>query len=241
MIVLSLLVFTVPETPAQNKISEQQAEFLDLEFGMFIHFNMSTYHPQFAEGYKDPATFDPGVEQIDTDAWADAAKAAGMNYAVLTVKHFGGFCLWDSQYTDYDVMHPDCPYQKDLVGQFIESFRSRGLKVGLYYMWHHPAQKEKRKVLPPECDPDTHTMKERIAFQKKQIKELMNRYPDVFYVWNDWFDPKLMSSQEALKFFRGVQPEVLVGNNWVDWKKKGQTEKGKSLTRVLKRCTGLGN
>jgi alpha-L-fucosidase len=39
-----------------------------------------------------------------------------MTYAVLTAKHVAGFCLWDSQYTTYDVMHPDCPYQQDLVG-----------------------------------------------------------------------------------------------------------------------------
>ena len=32
-------------------------------------------------------------------------------------------------------MNPACPYQKDLVAQFIKSFQSRGLKVGLYYCW----------------------------------------------------------------------------------------------------------
>ena len=47
--------------------------FSDLKFGMFIHFNMATYAgAQWAKGYMDPSTFDPG-ETVDTDAWADAA------------------------------------------------------------------------------------------------------------------------------------------------------------------------
>ena len=106
---------------------------------MFIHYNMATYkNVEWVAGYPSPADFNPGVETIDTDAWADAAVSAGMKYGVLTVKHVAGFCLWDSKYTTYDVMHPDCPYQKDLVAQFINSFKSRGLKVGLYYCWRHP-------------------------------------------------------------------------------------------------------
>lgn len=60
---------------------------------------------QWVSGYPDPSTFDPGGT-VDTDAWADAAVSAGMTYAVLTAKHVGGFCLWDSKYTTYDVMHP---------------------------------------------------------------------------------------------------------------------------------------
>ena len=45
--------------------------------------------------------------------------------------------------------------------------------------------KGKFKVLPPECDPAKHSLKEQNEFQKKQIAELMEKYPDVFYIWND--------------------------------------------------------
>ena len=122
-----------------------------------------------------------------------------MKYAVLTAKHVSGFCLWDSKYTTYDVMHPDCPYKQDLVAQFIKSFKSRGLKVGLYYCWRNPGFGDpgKYKVLPPECDPATHTVKEQIEFQKKQIAELVEKYPDVFYIWNDGLDPQIMPAEEA--------------------------------------------
>ncbi|MEK6194353.1 MAG: alpha-L-fucosidase [Deltaproteobacteria bacterium] len=209
------------DTPSARKpTKELQADFRKLEFGLFMHYNMATYTgDQWVKGYHDPAIFNPGGK-IDTDAWADAAKSAGMTYAVLTAKHVAGFCLWDSKYTTYDIMHPDCPYKQDIVAQFIKSFKSRGLKVGLYYCWRHPGFKDEFKVLPPECDPATHTLKEQNEFQKKQIAELIEKYPDVFYIWNDALDDKVMSADEARKFFDG-QRQVLTSTNWWDWSKKG--------------------
>jgi len=146
-----------------------------------------------------------------------------MKYGVLTAKHVSGFCLWDSKYTTYDVMHPDCPYQKDLVAQFIKSFKSRGLKVGLYYAWRHPGfgDPAKYKVLPPECDPATHTLAEQNEFQKAQIAELLTKYPDVFYIWNDALDPRIMPADEILTHIRSIRPNILASANWWSWARKG--------------------
>jgi len=97
----------------KKSVKKLQEDFRKLNFGMFIHYNMATYEGvQWVAGYHSPSDFNPGVDRIDTDAWADAAVSAGMKYGVLTVKHVAGFCLWDSKHTTYDVMHPDCPYQK---------------------------------------------------------------------------------------------------------------------------------
>ena len=209
-------------SPAGKKsLKELQGDFLKLRFGMFIHFNLETYKGvQWVVGYHSPADFHPGGK-VDTDAWADAAVSAGMKYAVLTVKHVSGFCLWNSKYTTYDVMSPECPYQQDLVAQFIKSFKSRGLEVGLYYCWRHPGFKSEFKVLPPECDPATHALEEQIAFQKKQIEELVEKYPEVFYLWNDGLDPEIMPVDEALVFFRRLRADLLASSNWWDWGKKG--------------------
>ncbi|HUT13165.1 MAG TPA: alpha-L-fucosidase [Thermoguttaceae bacterium] len=209
---------------ATRPVHQLQDDFRKLEFGMFIHYNMATYKGvQWVAGYHSPADFNPGVDAIDTDAWADAAVSAGMTYGVLTVKHVAGFCLWDSKYTTYDVMHPDCPYKKDLVAQFIQSFKSRGLKVGLYYCWRNPGfgGPEKYKVLPPECDPATHTLKEQNEFQKAQIAELLTRYPDVFYIWNDGLDDQVMPADEILTHIRSIRPNVIASANWWSWGKKG--------------------
>ena len=169
----ALMLAAVPGAWAEDKadsgvrklVQQLQEDFRKLAFGMFIHYNMATYKGvQWVEGYHSPADLNPG-STIDTDAWAAAAKSAGMTYAVLTAKHVAGFCLWDSEHTTYDVMHPKCPYKQDLVAKFVKSFKSRGLKVGLYYCWRHPGfdkgtNKGKFKVLPPECDPAKHTLEE---------------------------------------------------------------------------------
>jgi alpha-L-fucosidase len=211
----------VRSATTKDPLPAMQEDFLKLKFGMFIHFNLETFKGvQWVSGYHNPADFNPGGK-VDTDAWADAAVSAGMKYAVLTAKHVSGFCLWDSQFTTYDVMNPACPYQQDLVAQFIQSFKSRGLKVGLYYCWRHPGFKAEFKVLPPECDPATHSVQEQIAFQKQQIAELLKKYPDVFYLWNDALDPKILPADEALAFIRGIRPDVLVSANWWDWARKG--------------------
>jgi len=211
-----------PAAPgAAKSLKEMQEDFLKLKFGMFIHFNLATYKGvQWVSGYHSPADFNPGG-QVDTDAWADAAVSAGMKYAVLTAKHVAGFCLWDSKYTTYDVMNPDCPYQQDLVAQFIESFKSRGLKVGLYYCWRHPGFKGEFKVLPPECDPATHSLKEQNEFQKKQVAELLEKYPEVFYIWNDALDDKVMPADELLTHIRSIRQNIIASANWWDWGKKG--------------------
>jgi len=208
-------------TAQAKSLNDLQEDFLKLRFGLFIHFNLETFKGvQWVSGYHSPAEFDPGGK-VDTDAWADAALSAGMKYAVLTAKHVSGFCLWDSKYTAYDVMNPACPYQQDLVAQFIKSFKSRGLKVGLYYCWRHPRFKPEFKVLPPECDPATHGLQDQIAFQKNQIAELLQNYPDVFYIWNDALDPEIMSAEQARAFFRGLRGDLLTSANWWDWGKKG--------------------
>src|SRR6056297_334155 len=87
-----------PEPP----LGVLQEEFLSWRFGLFVHFNVATFNErQWATGREDPATFAP--DQLDCDQWLDAAVVAGMKYAVLTVKHTGGWCLWDSKHTGHDI------------------------------------------------------------------------------------------------------------------------------------------
>ena len=110
---------------------------------MFIHFNMATFNNrQWATGTEDPATFAP--TNLDCGQWLDAAAAAGMKYAVLTVKHTGGWCLWDSKHTEaHDIrsFRNFCNGQGDLVREFVNACRQRNIKVGLYYS--DPASKSR--------------------------------------------------------------------------------------------------
>src|SRR5712691_8084307 len=122
--------------------------FLEARFGMFIHFglyslaarhewvkNRERLTDQDYQRFVDH--FDPDL--YDPVAWARLARAAGCRYVVLTSKHHEGFCLWDSDLTDYK--STNTPYGKDLIRPYVEAVRAAGLKVGFYHSlldWHHP-------------------------------------------------------------------------------------------------------
>lgn len=106
-----------------------QRRFVDWRFGMFLHFNMGTFHDaEWVEPGQDPGSFDPAG--LDCGQWADAARAARMRFAVLTAKHHDGFCLWPSRYTSYSVAAS--PLKRDVVREYMHAFRARGITPCLY-------------------------------------------------------------------------------------------------------------
>ena len=166
-------------------LARLQEEFLALKFGMFIHFNMGTFaNREWATGFEDPGIFNPPY--LDCDQWARAAASAGMKYAILTVKHTGGWCLWDSAYTDHDV-RAFKNYKNgkgDVVRSFVSAFRARGLKVGFYYcfpLWG----KEWPKYWTLSIEGYAEGKCDALTFVKNQFKELLTRYGDITVLWVD--------------------------------------------------------
>ena len=102
-----------------------------LKFGMFIHFGMNTYvNGKDLDDSKSPAvTYNP--VKLDVRQWIRTAKEAGMTYAVLTVKHSSGFCLWDSDGYNYDVAASS--NTTDVVAEFMKACAAEGVKPGFYY------------------------------------------------------------------------------------------------------------
>ena len=131
LIILFLGMISIQFMYAQDKsLYQLQQEFVDLRFGMFIHFNMPTY---FNEDWPDPdaspALFNP--TKLDCKQWAKAARSANMTYGCLTTKHHSGFCIWETKTTDYSVTNS--PFKRDVVKEYADAFRAEGLKVMLYY------------------------------------------------------------------------------------------------------------
>src|SRR3954452_13816866 len=113
-----------------QSLHDLQQKFVDLRFGMFIHFNIPTFMNQdWADPEASPALFDP--RKLDCTQWARAAKSAHMSYGCLTTKHHSGFCIWDTKTTDYNVMHS--PLKKDVVREYVNAFRAEGLQTLLYF------------------------------------------------------------------------------------------------------------
>lgn len=121
--------------------------FTENRLGLFVHWgiyaiparhewvmNREEIDPTEYAKYAD--VFDPDL--YDPRAWARAAKAAGMTYAVITTKHHDGFCMWDTATSDYKVTNT--PYGRDTLREFVDAFRAEGLRIGLYFSlldWTH--------------------------------------------------------------------------------------------------------
>jgi len=111
-------------------IQHLQQRFVDLRFGMFIHFNMATFQDREWGDPTSPADlFRPTA--LDTDQWVAAAQSANMSWACLTSRHHDGFCIWPTKSAAANV--GQTLHSTDIVRAYVNSFRKAGLRVGLYY------------------------------------------------------------------------------------------------------------
>lgn len=236
IITLSGSLFSQPslaQNQAQSLLSKKQSDFLSWEFGIFLHFNMATFvNREWATGHEDPMVFNPG--KLNCNQWAKAAKSAGMKYAVLTVKHTGGWCLWPSAYTTHG-MQSFKNYKGgngDIVRKYVDACRKHNLKVGFYYCMPgdystrfgnkedaargYKIGKDQKDLhgLPPEAEGDY------TGFIEKQITELLTKYGVVDLFWVDQFNNKYTGKdwQKIKSLIHQLQPNcILLANNSNDY------------------------
>jgi alpha-L-fucosidase len=202
LISLSSLISGQPG-PATSKSQVEGWE--QLKYGMFIHFNMNTYAgAEYDNGKMSAESFNPS--NLDVDQWIRTARDAGMKYAVLTAKHTGGFCLWDSKVIwkgkEYDYDITSSGFKKDVVAQFIESCRKYDIKPALYYcLWDDHNE--------PVSSKD-----EYFQLTKGHITELVTNYKGLVEIWIDI--PSRLTSDQRIELYKIVktnQPHCLVTCN----------------------------
>jgi alpha-L-fucosidase len=183
---------------------DRQQAFLDLRFGMFVHFNMATFQDrEWGDPLGPTAAFDP--DALDTDQWAQAALSAHMRYGCLTTKHHDGFCTWPTK-TGVDSIL-DTPRKIDVVKAYTDSFRKAGLTVGLYY-----------SILDLRNDIRHHNVTpDKIALIKAQLTELLTDYgPIDLLIFDGWDAPWSRISYEEVPFHdiyalvKKLQPNCLI-------------------------------
>lgn len=190
---------------AQDKpLLELQKAFLDLRFGMFIHFNMATYQDrEWGDPTGSVEVFNP--TKLNTDQWAEGALSANMGYGCLTTKHHDGFPIWPTKTKVKSVK--DTPFRGDIVGQYAESFRKHGLKVALYY-----------SILDLRNDIRHHNITpEKIQLIKDQLTEILTHYGDISaIIFDGWDAPWSRISYEEVPFheiyehIKKLQPNCLI-------------------------------
>lgn len=104
---------------------------LDVQLGCVISHSLVGASEEYVTRFYEelPKTLHP--RRWDFDHLAELAGLAGFRYAVLTTKHHNGFCLWDTETTDFSIKNT--PYGADLVRQYTEAFRRQGIKIGFYF------------------------------------------------------------------------------------------------------------
>ena len=226
-----------------KKTPGNTAWFTHDRFGMFIHWGLYAmparhewvkHHEEISEEHYDLYFKHFNPDLYDPKEWARQAKAAGMKYVVMTTKHHEGFCMFDSQYTDYKCTNT--PAGRDLIREYVDAFRAEGLHIGFYYSlidWHHP-DFPIDMLHPRRDDPDAweqnqgRDVHKYAEYMRNQVTELLTNYGKIDILWFDfsysdrqplpgkeWMKGKGKDDWEAEKLIalaRKLQPGIIIDN-----------------------------
>ena len=171
-------MFIVSISDAQEPVpygalpTPRQLEWSEMEYYMFVHFNMNTFTDmEWGTGGEDPALFNP--TDLDCMQWARLAKKAGMTGIIITAKHHDGFVLWPSQYTEHSVKNsPWKNGQGDVLQELREACDAYGLKMGIYYS-------------PWDRNHADYGTEKYLDYLHNQLEEVLTQYGEIFEVWFD--------------------------------------------------------
>lgn len=239
---VALLIFQSCNQKPVNYLNEsvddkdQRMEWWrNARFGMFIHWglyaipagewNGETNHAEWIrttaqiplERYDDfVGEFNP--EKFDPKSWVKMAKNAGMKYIVITSKHHDGFCLFDSEYTEFDIM--STPFKRDIMDKLAKACRKEDIKICWYYSimdWHQanylPVREWEKNRSTEGAEFDNY-----VSYMKNQLEELVDNYGDIGVLWFDGEWEGTWSTEygsDLYNYVRNLQPDIIV-NNRVD-------------------------
>ncbi len=217
--------------------------FLDAKYGMFIHFGLYSQLGGIYKGNDEGRyaewiqanqqipkseysklidTWNP--EKFDADKIVKLAKKAGMKYLVITTKHHEGFCLWNSEYTDFDI--DNSPMKgRNFIKEISDACKKYGIRFGTYYSiidWNHPSHDIPNTA--EEIDSSHNRWMdlklvegkkaEYVQYMKNQIKELIEKYDtDILWFDGDWVGYwTLEDGNDLYQYCRELKPEIIINN-----------------------------
>ena len=215
--------------PTKENIEAREA-FEDMRFGIFLHWGI---YSMFAQGEwymnrginaqeyaKVAGGFYPAA--FDARAWVKAIKASGAKYICFTSRHHDGFSLFDTAYSDYDMID-STPFKRDIVAELSQACDEEGLAFHLYYSlidWTREDYPSGRTGLNTGRKGDALDYDAYRQFMKNQLSELLLNYDNVGAIWFDgeWdhdsdptpFDWKL---DDIYSHIHALKPSCLIGNN----------------------------
>lgn len=224
-------------TPSLQNL-EARKDFQDLKFGLFIHWGpfsipcagewvMNNRNITVANYTRLERFFNPISFRVQD--YVSLAKSSGMKYITLITRHHDGFSMWDTQYSDFNIMNT--PYKQDIVRLFADECHKQGIKLFLYYSLLDWRREDYSYWTGNTGQGTGRTHKgnwsDYIQFMKNQLTELLTNYGKIDGIWFDGYwdqvkeDPKTKAKtlqvnwhmEDIYTLIHQLQPQCLIGNN----------------------------
>lgn len=177
------------ESPDRPTPNPAQLAWQEAELGVVFHYDLHIFdddrYVQSANRrtiFEDPNLFAP--PRLDTDQWVDAARACGARFALITASHETGFRLWQSDANPFSLRAVRWGGgRRDVVGEFVESCRSAGIRPGIYVgaRWNGRLGVHDFRV----TDRSPVSQGEYNRLIEQEVEELCTRYGELFELWFD--------------------------------------------------------
>lgn len=231
--------------PTDPLVVSNLSRWQDLKFGILLHWGLYSVmgrcesweltcedwitpdstrtYDEFKQYYWGQiSNFNP--VDFNPEQWASVAKEAGMKYMVCTSKHHDGFCIYDSKYTDFTIMHS--PFgtnpRADALKYIFNAFRKEGMKIGCYFSkpdWHSQDYWWSSRATPNRLHnyniakyPERWQRYQKYVYN--QIEELTTGYGPLDILWLDggWCTPPQedIRLDEIVDMARSHQPGLIV-------------------------------
>lgn len=215
--------------------------FKNAKLGIFIHYGIYAVN-SVAESwsfYNGRISYEDYMKQLDgftaknfdANKWAELFKKARANYVVLTSKHHDGIALWDTKYSDLNVL-AKTPAKRDIIKEYTTAIREHGMKVGIYFSlidWSNENYKsiyaegskpgdpiyENKFSSPIDGIEKPDKWQQFLDFNRNQLTELMTNYGTIDLLWfdGDWErSANQWKMPEFREFLHNLNPNVVLNS-----------------------------
>lgn len=205
-------------------------EFAGRKFGIFLHWGI---YSTFAQGEWYMQNYDIDKEEyakaargffparFNAEEWVTAFKNAGAKYICFTTRHHDGFSMFDTQYSDYNIVKAT-PFGRDVLKELVDECRRQGIAVHFYYShidWTRDDYPMGRTGRNTGKDPEKADWNSYFNFMNNQLTELITNYsPDAIWfdgLWDHDEDPVPFNWDLSTQYqlIHSLNPSILIANN----------------------------
>lgn len=223
-------ISTEYQYPRETDVAQNLENWRDQKFGIIIHWGLyavpgiieswslcdedwitrdssSNYHEYKKWYWGLNKSFNP--VKFNPDAWANAAKSAGMKYVVFTTKHHDGFNMFDTKFSDFKISNgPFRDNPKSNVAKHVfDAFRREDFLIGAYYSkpdWHSQyfwwdLHSTPNRNVNYDIRKNPWRWNKFVEFTHNQLNELTTDYGKIDILWLDggWVRPRNTVTEEV--------------------------------------------